>query len=232
MKNLILRLFLMGFASVFLSSCTLFQSFRYLKKESVKVINREIRGQEFIFVPVAHFGQKIFYEKLKDSISYWKNADYRIYYEQIETDPSIMKVDTLTAKTLKKKLRRINGGFGMTREDYQVFQKIFKNGISQPEWKDLGITASDLNADCNLKDYINQYESLYGLVDLSECDLEVPISQKYTCHPGLKNDLKPIMLDFRNRNVVDIVKTNKDKKIVLIYGALHIKPIIKLLKKS
>lgn len=230
MRNTLLNITFLALAIGVLSSCKIIKGVSYLKRKTVKTEQEQIGERDFIFVPISHFGQKLFYKSLKDSIIRWKKADYRIYYEQIETEAAKMNVDALTAINLKKKWRRINGGFGMTRSDYEALQKVFKNGITQPEWEDLGITKSDLNADCTIKDIIQGYESRYGKVELSACDTETSLDYDYTCHDALNHDLNPLLIDYRNKNLVDMIHARTDKKIVVVYGALHIKPVIKLLK--
>lgn len=120
----------------------------------------------------------------------------------------------------------------MTREDYEALKKIFKKGIAQPEWVELGATESDINADVSIKDVVEAYERRYGKVELSACDTETSLDEDYSCHPSLKNDINPILLDFRNEHVVELIREHEDEKIVLVYGANHIKSMIRLLKSQ
>ena len=131
-----------------------------------------------------------------------------------------------------RKWRKINGGVTMNREDIEQLKIVFKDGIVQPKWKDLGITESDFNADISLKDLITEYEDRYDEVELDNCDMETSFKNEYNCSKSTKNDLSPIILDFRNQNIVNLIKNSNDKKIVVIYGARHKKGIIKLMEEK
>ncbi|MCP4441978.1 MAG: hypothetical protein GY810_23970 [Aureispira sp.] len=212
-------------------SCKIIQGLNYITKKEIKPVYYSDSKREAILVPITHFGQKEFYSDLTDSIKHWKRNDYRIYYEIIKKIPDEINVD----KVYHRKLRWINGGVIPSRETYAEGEELFENAMAQPKWVDMGITETDLNADVSLKEIIEEYERLYGTINLSECDWSTPMDasvDEYECSIKSKNKLSPVTVDYRNEEVVNYVNQNQDKKIVIIYGAAHIKGILKLLKKN
>ena len=210
--------------------CVVVQTMKVLKsvneKEVVPVYMQSAR-QHVILVPVTHVGREEFYEALKDSIAYWKGNGYRIYYEEIDSRATV-DMDSLTRDTLIRKVRYISGGLP-TREEYSKIG-MFKamNAVVQPEWEDLGVTESDINADVSVFDIIDEFERIHHPVNLDSCNLVTPRDAEYQCfHTGY--DTAPLFIDYRNRHVVSLIESEGNDKIVVIYGKRHIDGIVEIL---
>jgi len=133
---------------------------------------------------------------------------------------------------LNRKWRRITGGEKMTREGYAELSDVFKDAIVQPENEDLGIDSTDFNADINLLDLVNKFEEYYGEVKIDSCDYATHHDSTYTCNKKLKGNLMPIIVDYRNEQLVEKVMESERENIVVLYGLIHIKGMKELLKKN
>ena len=89
----------------------------------------------------------------------------------------------------------------------------------------------DINADVTFKEFVDEYERLYGPQTLSECDLNTHLDSAFTCQPPLKNDVDPVKVDFRNKELVKKLVAAEQQKIVVLFGAYHIKDLEKMLKR-
>ncbi len=225
-------LYLIAFSSV-LASCSLIKTIHYIKNEDVKTVHHQFGEKEIIFVPMVHFGQEEFYKGVKDSIISWKKQGYVVYYEEIITDTLKMGIDSVELSVLGMKIRRIMGSMP-TREEYaKELSTIFKNGVPQPDNKDMGIDSTDLNADITLKELIGETERRYGEIILDSCDYATPMDSTYECHSKWKmKKIEPIILDYRNEYVVGLIKKSSKKKFIVVYGANHIKGMKKLMDET
>lgn len=195
------------------------------------------KQKEVLIVPVAHIGQQAFYDNLKDSIRHWKYQGYRIYYEQIKSRAEQMNITEAELDTIKKEYRYVEGSYRPTSESYEGKGGVYKGKMVQPDWEDLGVTDSDLNADVSLKEIVEEYERTHEKIVLTDCDYNTPLDSAYKCRytekgvSVFKRIPWSIKLDFRNQKVVELIKSGDDDKIVVIYGAFHLKGIKKLLKE-
>lgn len=213
-------------------SCTAVKALIYVNKRQIKPIHYNYNGRSLIFVPMVHVGEESFYNSLKDSIVKWKSLNYTIFYEQIISDNETMRIDSLTYVQVKRKARKIVELSKYSRKNYALRSgKILKNKVVQPEYIDMGITGSDINADINLQELVDEYERLYGKIQLDSCDFVIPINSYATCR-RLQNNLDPIIYDFRNRELARKISESELDKIVVLYGASHIRPVIKILRNK
>ncbi len=216
-----------------LSGCSLTKAVGYMLSKKVKSRYYTYEDKSIVFTPLVHFGQKEFYARLKDSIVDWKNDGYTIFYEQVGGGQDYLGLDSISYDRLLRKLRRIDGGVSGTREDYAVLQEVFKNGIPQPEYEDLGIDSTDVNADINLLQLVNQYEITLGKIGLDSCDYNTHLDSIYSCYKGVKmSKLDPIIVDYRNEKVIEKVAESESAKIVILFGANHRKGMKNLLKEK
>lgn len=217
-----------------MSSCTVFKTLRYMNFKEVSPTRISYLDKDILIVPVAHIGRPEFYDALKDSIQFWKSGGYRIYYEQVIDEQEAMGLDSTEMDTLQRQWRRFSGSGGYNRDSYESALSVFKNKVVQPDWPDMGITDSDLNADITLHDFISEYERTIRPITLTECDYSTHLDSSYMC--WLTDDIKrhrlpeDIALHYRNEHVVDLIQAENDEKIVIIYGASHLEGFEALLK--
>ncbi len=214
------------------SGCGLVKGLRAIKNEDVKPQYSTFKDKTIIFTPLTHFGQKIYYNSLRDSIVHWKENGYTIFYEGIIHEASEMDLDSISSDNIMRKWRKIAGGEKVTREGYEELSEVFKNGIVQPENEDLGIDSTDINADITLLDLVNKFEEYYGEVKIDSCDYATHLDSTYTCGKKLKGNLMPIIVDYRNTQLVEKVIITELNSIVVLYGLVHIKGMKKLLNEK
>ena len=142
-----------------------------------------------------------------------------------------MGIDSISYDRLRRNFRRIDGGNSGTPEDYaEDLQKVFKKGIPQPKYPDLGIDSTDVHADINLLQLVDEYENTYGKIELDSCDYATHLDSAYSCSKGVKmSKLDPIIVDYRNEVVIEKVIGSESDKIVILFGAAHRKGMKKLL---
>ena len=58
------------------------------------------------------------------------------------------------------------------------------------------------------------------------------LDSTYTCNKKLKGNLMPIIVDYRNEQLVEKVMDSERENIVVLYGLIHIKGMKDLLKKK
>ncbi len=209
---------------------------KLMKATSPETQTVQWKNKTIVMVPIAHASTPKFYEGVKTIVNDYKAKGYVVFYEQIKQEGTkgIKGTTTptnTTTDTLGLKLRKLVG-LEPTRQTYAILKNFFPDIIPQPEYKELGITASDVNADISLEQLVGKYEALYGGVVLSPCDFESKSAGiLYNCG-ALTNDIEPVILDYRNENVARLIKSAATDKILLIYGAKHIPGIIKLLSEG
>jgi hypothetical protein len=217
-----------------LSGCQIVQGLSATMSKKVKPHYYSYEDKSIIFTPLVHFGRKEFYANLKDSIVSWKKNDYTIFYEQIGSGQTFLGLDSVSFDRLRRKFRHIDGGNVGSAEDYEKeLQEVFKKGIAQPKYEDLGIDSTDVHADITFTDLVAQLEGLYGEIILDSCDYATHLDSTYTCSKGMKTKkLDPIYVDYRNQFVIDQVTNSEHDKIVILFGAAHRKGMKKLLKEQ
>lgn len=196
-------------------------------EESLQLGDKTIR-----FIPIVHFGRKEFYEKLKQKITAYKQQGYVVYYEQVKTGYAAQGISRESYDTLRLKYRKMKNGQGYSRKDYEKELKgIFKNKTVQPLYDSLGITATDVNADVSLAEFTAEYERRNGKIILDSCDLHTPPGSAYVCKGLPRGNMRPVIEDFRNEQLVKRLRSAAQQKILVIYGAAHIKPVKKMLQQ-
>lgn len=195
-----------------------------IKLEQPSIATVELKDKTVKFIPIAHAGKKKFYENLTSMVNEHKKMGYVVFYEQLKRSKSVNEVDTL-----RLKYRKIIG-IEPSRKTYSLLTLIYPDIVVQPEYNLLGITETDVNADISIVEFVEQFEKLYGKVELEACDFEAKPGTISSC-PPMGKKLDPIILDYRNENLANMVKESKQDKILVIYGANHIKGMMELVQK-
>jgi hypothetical protein len=232
--NCILQLALFLFIISLLSSCKITKGVSAIVNKDVKPQYYSYKDKTVIFTPLTHFGQKEYYESLKDSLIHWKKNGFTVFYEKISSGRINLGLDIIAYDRLLRSFRRIDGGNSGTSEDYEAeVQKVFKNGIGQPDYADLGIDSTDIHADITLLELVNKIEELYGEIKLDSCDFATALDSAYNCSKGFKlKKLEPVYVDYRNEVVVEKIMNSKQERIIVLFGSAHIKGMKKLLKNE
>ncbi|MGV3461362.1 MAG: hypothetical protein ACO1N9_13005 [Flavobacterium sp.] len=195
-----------------------------LKLENPTVETVVLKKKTVKFIPISHAAQKKFYDNLSKIIKDHKKDGYVVFYEQMKAIKTAGEIDTLRLKF--RKIVPVEP----TRKLFSLITIAYPDVIAQPEYDKLGVTDKDVNADITTAEYVAQYEKLYGPIILEPCDFESKSVVSSRCKK-IENNLDAITIDFRNNIVANMIKTSKNRKILVIYGAHHISGIKELIQK-
>ncbi len=214
-------------------SCKIAQGITMMNKKTPDESTIHTGDKTITFIPIMHFGRKEFYATLKQKIAAYKQQGYTVYYEQIRARYNTLAVSQERYDTLRRMYRKMSGGQGHSRGDYQEsLGEVFKNKMVQPLYDSLGVTATDVNADIDLVMLIAEYERLHGPIQLDSCDLHTPLGKTYTCNGLPRSRMRPVIEDYRNQQLAATLLAAPPRKILVLYGAAHIKPVKKLIKRQ
>ena len=241
MKNIVL---LILFTAI-LSSCSSFKMNLALKHlgvydDQVQISAYENKQSKILLIPMHHVGTQKFYDDVKNKIDSLNKIDYSFYYEGIKID-SINR-DSINIDKDIRKLRKITGVIPSAENYLNKFKVLAeqmnytfkKELVGQPSNKKLGLVSSDINSknvDINLSELIESYEEKNGEVKLEECDLNTGLKKEYKCQDIEVNieALKDVFISRRNKLIINQLKRNKSKNIVIVYGKKHFQEIIEFL---
>lgn len=198
-----------------------------LKKTNASVYSYNLGNKEIKYIPMHHLGKKEFYDDAKTKINQLKSDGYVVYYEEISSN---LKIDSLQKDTIRRKVRKIKGFSGSYKDVAKG--SFFKNYIKQPPYSELGITENDKRADIDYLQFINEWEKTNGVIMLDSIDLNTKFDAKYEKGTFYtKKQYEKIVIDFRNQYLLNLIKENKDNKILIIYGEGHRKKFEKAIKE-
>lgn len=225
--NMIKKTIILFSALFCLVSCKITKSLNELKKENATIYNYAYDGKDIVFLPMHHLGKKEFYDDVQSKVTEYKGKGYRVYYEQISTK---LDVDSLQNDIIKRKVRKIKGS-NLNYEE-QAKGSFLEKYVKQPKYPDLGITDSDLRADINYLQFINYWEQVNGKIVLNNDDLNTPLDKNYEKDKFYStSQYNAVVIDYRNSYLVDLIKNNKDNKILILYGEGHRADLEKKLKQ-
>jgi len=199
------------------TSCKTIKSLSELKKENANVYSYNFSNKEIKLIPMHHLGKKEFYDDVKAKISQFKNDGYVVYYEQIS---SKLEVDSIQNDIIRRKVRKIKGFSG----SYTDIAKgtFLEKYVKQPSYKELGIDENDKRADVDYLQFINEWEKLNGVIILDSLDLNTKFDAKYEKGTFYTNkQYEKIVIEYRNNYLLDLIKTSKKSKILVVYGEGH-----------
>jgi hypothetical protein len=193
--------------------------------KQVRVI--EGKGKTIVFIPVWHVGKESYYKSVKEHIDYFRDEGYSIFYEGIDYEPG---TDQATKDTLDRKMRKILG--------YHLSSYNDQNNESQPKYlknhkystqtaRNTGLKIGDINADMSINHLMKVYESRFGKVELTNCDYQTDLLDKYTCESNQIVHQHAFLHTFRNIHLYKLINDSKYSKILVLYGRQHWKEISK-----
>ena len=212
--------------------CTPVKSISSLYAKDAKVIEFRNEFKTVKFIPMHHVGKPEFYADVAIKVMALKEEGYIVYFEAAKMDHI---EDSLKLDEYKRKFRKMLGihvdstGYTKHLENYSLF----RNMIDQPAYKDLGVTDGDVRVDLPQNKLVDAYEEKYDTIELAIGDRQLPLTAGYPssalCLP--KHRVRTIIIDHRNRFLAEYVHHAIDKKVVIIYGLLHVNGTFDELKK-
>lgn len=222
------KVILIAILITLLPSCKIAHSLIELNRKNAKVYNYKLADKEIKFVSLHHMGKKEFYDDVKSIIDINKKDGFRVYHERVS---SVFEGDSLLKDIIRRKARKIKGFSGTYKENAE--SSMFDKYVQQPDNIDLGIDDTDLWADVNYLQLINEWEKINGVIVLDSLDLNTSFTEKFSKGEFYtKKQYHKILIEYRNEHLINLIKTNSDKKILIFYGDGHRKDFKKRLKKS
>jgi hypothetical protein len=189
---------------------------------SSTLVSRYTNGdKELLFFPMIHLNKPEVYKKIKSKVDSLRLEGYAIYYEGIDFKKQL---DSLEKDKMYRKLKSVIGIIPFDYYDKRNKQdkSLSIKGYVIQSTDNIGINVkTDLRADLGLDSLIYLYEKEKGEIKLSECQLKMKLLEKYKCAKVDKNNSSFLVLTLRNRYLSYLATHSKDKKILVLYGALH-----------
>jgi len=181
----------------------------------------EKEGRQVSTIPMIHVNKPEFYEMTKRKIDSLRSDGFVVFYEGINSDIT----DSLQLDVLMRKFRQVTGFALMDYMDSEneTFKSLQKaKYVSQAE-VDYGVNyKTDHHADLYLEQMIEVFEKRFGEIALTDCDTTTPLGKKYKCSKVDESKEYYILNGIRDRHVLDEIEKSSAKKIVVVFGRIHI----------
>lgn len=230
MKNTILLLFL--FLSCIVNAQGMLTKFGIHAANKSFVIGYYVKGnREVATVPMLHVNKPEFYQMTKRKIDSLRNDGFVVFYEGINSDVT----DSLQADVLMRKFRQVTGFALMDymNNENEAFKSLQKKKFVSQTDVDYGVNFdTDYHADLYLEQMIKIYEERYGEIVLTDCDYKTRLGKKYKCVKIDENKEYYLLNELRDAHVLDEIEKSIAKKIVLVYGRIHIMDLHSKIQKK
>ena len=187
--------------------------------------------REVATIPMLHVNKPGFYEMTKRKIDSLRNDGFVVFYEGINSDVT----DSLQADILMRKFRQVTGFALMDYMDdeNEAFKSLQKEKFVSQSDVDYGVNFdTDHHADLYLEQMIKIYEKRYGEIVLTDCDYKTRLGKKYKCAKIDKNKEYYLLNGLRDAYVLDEIEKSTAKRIVLVYGRIHIMDLHSKIQKK
>ena len=112
-----------------------------------------------------------------------------------------------------------------------------KELTNQPPYPKLGVDMDQaVRVDVPSDELYRMFDEIYNVPELDSCDYHTPLEAEYMCKSMAGSQAKIFMqefiLDYRNKHLADYISAAKTNKMLVIYGALHLKGTFEELEKG
>jgi hypothetical protein len=188
--------------------------------------------KQLIFMPMIHLNKPEFYSEVKHHVDSLRNDGYVFVYESVKPSKDL---DSIQEDIIRRKFRRLMG-FDLTsytdKENENMKRYRVKGAVSQT-MSNTGLSKeTDILGDIGVDSLVKIYEKEKGEIVLQEYDLKTPLNKKYKGNKLPKEDKDYLVLTVRNKVLSDKIAALPNKKIVVLYGALHRNGFASNLKKD
>lgn len=190
------------------------------------------KDKEILYLPMIHLNKPEYYQMIKRKVDSLRALGYSVYYESVALDP---KMDSLVKLEIYRKFRNRVGFVPLDyfSEENQQHRQLKVKGYVMQSFSNTGVDPKiDSRADLSLDQLICLYEERFGKIELTDCDVNTIIGQKYNCRKPDKKDYDFIVATLRDEHLAELLLKAEDRKIVLLYGQLHENPLKKNLIKA
>ena len=234
-----MRLFLILLMFTTTTSCTKILLKKYGAIGGKPTLQKiDAKSKDVLFLGMIHIAEKSFYVQSKKLIDSLANSGYYVFGEGVTLGKDSLgkqrmnpnSEDSLNSKKMRKIL-----GFTLSSSDKNSAIFKLKNKYKlEDQPNELYFTKDSTRMeimDATTKEMVAYYESKKGEIKLDTCDIRTKIREAYTCQKLSREERaffrQSVILDFRNKLVVDAVKKSNHKKILIIYGKNHFEGIKK-----
>lgn len=190
----------------------------------------EKEGRQVATIPMLHVNKPEFYEMTKRKIDSLRHNGFVVFYEGINSDVT----DSLQLDVLMRKFRQVTGFALMDYMDNEneAFKSLQKKKYVSQSDVDYGVNLdTDQHADMYLEQMIEVFEKRFGEITLTDCDTTTPLGKKYKCSKVDKSKEYFILNGIRDRHVLDEIEKSSAKKIVVVFGRIHVMDLHSKLQK-
>lgn len=184
-----------------------------------------------VFIPMIHLNKKEFYDEVKQLNDSLRKQGYVFVYESVAASKSL---DSLTLDTYKRKFRRVVG-FNLTSytdKNNDAMKRYRVKGAISQTMSNTGLSLdTDIKGDVSMDSLVRRYEKEKGEIILYDYDRTTPLNKKYKGKRLPSSEKEYLLMTVRNEALANKITTLQEKKIVVLYGALHRKGMYEDLKK-
>ncbi len=260
--NIFLNMFLYRVSGLLLSLIIIIWGFSYYQNEispaKMPVYTITNGEKQIIFHGMSHIGTKDFYNRVKESIQYYKKSGFVYYFEWVkpgskENHEGFDKA--LWVKFDEKTYENMSQLYGLVNQDNQLFLWL--------------VNDLDFNIDISIDEVMEKYKTIKSQVWVENRTYQAPLDAWELIEKEL-NRLQPrelailryvnksfinmivksewiqqslqdnfsnkelfqVILDERNKVIADKIIHGEDTKIIMTYGLLHFEWIFNLLKQN
>lgn len=198
-----------------------------IDKKDAEVVAFTNNDKTVAFIPMKHIGPIEFYNDVKHIVDSLHAEGYVAYLE------STRITDSLTAeenRIVHLKLRKMLGHY-LDKKGYldtvnnKLMGRRFKNRmnlVNQPPYRKLGAdTINDKVVDVPMNRLVQAYEAKFGPIELNDCDYVLKPEDKYECGKEPGRQVNKIIMGHREQHVAKSIMNDSNRKIIVVYGALH-----------
>lgn len=187
--------------------------------KDVKVLFNKETNQSIVFLPMVHVGPESYYKSCKVIIDSLRKESYKFYYENVVLPDSLA---TEVKDIYQRKFRKLLGFNAAFSEDNKSLPKELRNGkYVLQNYKSMGLIKYDIKLDLSENQIVDLFESEFGEIALTDCDLITDLESEYKCD----NDYDKYKFNatnvYRDEFLVKEILKLEEEKIVLIYGKMH-----------
>ncbi len=187
-------------------------------------------GREVVLIPMAHLERAGYFEEIKYHLDCLKEDGHMVFYEGVGMPASDGSQED---DILLRKFRKVMGFFltgYKNSSNKSIPRSIRDNKYTEQTRENLGlVTERDLHVDMTLRQLIAIYEKDRGEIVLTDYDLRTDLLDEYDPKDSGGHDIRHLIRTLRDRHIADKVIGSHYRRIVLLYGKLHIKAISRLL---
>jgi hypothetical protein len=241
------------FLIITITACSTLQTVKKMKSKRATVSEWKAEDKTVLFIPMIHIANPDFYNSVRKIIESKKAEGFIVYYEGTKmkaVDDTIKKqlldkpyvkyyhgpqhIDSICQVVYRKKINKFIGFIpdSTSRQLYIPKKGFFSGMVVQPTPKVLGTDHNDRNVDVGDNEMVDTYEKWFGEIMLEEADFTIMPGSSYPKSLRLpKDNVKSILINYRDEYLAQRIQASTDKKILVLFGMAHMGGTFEQLKR-